>query len=135
MSSYKNFLLLPVFFFVINTTYSQQRKFPTPAYADTITNPLKGDVSSIAEGKKIYTRFCVTCHGNKGKGDGIAAPGLTKPPADHTSDFVQKQKDGALYWIITEGNRPMPTYKSTLTSAQRWQVVNYIRTLAKEKKS
>jgi mono/diheme cytochrome c family protein len=48
---------------------------------------------------------------------------------------VQKQKDGALYWIITEGNRPMPTYKTTLTPIQRWEVVNYIRTLAKEKKS
>jgi mono/diheme cytochrome c family protein len=135
MLPYKNFILLLLLVLIINTTYSQQRKFPTPAYADTITNPLKGDVSSIPEGKRIYTRFCVTCHGNKGKGDGIAAPGLAKPPADHTSDFVQKQKDGALYWIITEGNRPMPTYKTTLTPIQRWEVVNYIRTLAKEKKS
>jgi mono/diheme cytochrome c family protein len=135
MLLYKNFILLLVLALTINTTYSQQRKFPSPAYADTITNPLKGDVTSISEGKQIYTRFCVTCHGNKGKGDGIAAPGLAKPPADHTSDFVQKQKDGALFWIITAGNRPMPTYKTTLTTAQRWQVVNYIRTLAKEKKS
>ena len=135
MLPYKNFILLLALAITINTAYSQQRKFPTPAYADTISNPIKGDVTSIAEGKKIYTRFCVTCHGNKGKGDGIAAPGLAKPPADHTSDFVQKQKDGALFWIITAGNRPMPTYKTTLTTAQRWQVVNYIRTLAKEKKS
>jgi len=135
MLPYKNFILLLALAITINTAYSQQRKFPTPAYADTISNPIKGDVTSIAEGKKIYTRFCVTCHGNKGKGDGIAAPGLAKPPADHTSDFVQKQKDGALFWIITAGNRPMPTYKTTLTTVQRWQVVNYIRTLAKEKKS
>ena len=135
MLPYKNFILLLALAITINTAYSQQRKFPTPAYADTISNPIKGDVTSIAEGKKIYTRFCVTCHGTKGKGDGIAAPGLAKPPADHTSDFVQKQKDGALFWIITAGNRPMPTYKTTLTTVQRWQVVNYIRTLAKEKKS
>jgi mono/diheme cytochrome c family protein len=134
MIPYKNFIALLLFTISLNTTYSQ-RKFPTPAYADTVSNPIKGDISSITEGKKIYTRFCVTCHGNKGKGDGIAAPGLAKPPADHTSDFVQKQRDGALYWIITEGNRPMPTYKTTLTPTQRWEVVNYIRTLAKEKKS
>jgi mono/diheme cytochrome c family protein len=125
--------LLLCFFF--NSASSQSRKFPSPPSADAIINPLKGNAGAIMEGKKIYTLYCVTCHGNKGKGDGIAAPGLSKPPADHTSDFVQKQTDGALFWIITEGNNPMPTYKTTLTETQRWQVVNYVRTLAKPKKN
>jgi|SRR5580765_87459 len=114
--------------------FSQTRKFPAPATADAISNPLKGNAESIVAGKEIYIKYCVTCHGNKGKGDGIAAPGLSKTPADHTSDFVQKQTDGALFWIITQGNTPMPTYKSTLTETQRWQVINYIRTLAKKSK-
>ena len=114
---------------------AQTRKFPSPPYADTIINPLKGNVPATLEGKKIYTQYCVTCHGEKGKGDGIAAPGLPKPPADHTSDFVQNQKDGAIFWIITNGNNPMPTYLKTLTVTQRWQVVNYIRTLAKKPKA
>jgi mono/diheme cytochrome c family protein len=116
-----------------SNTFSQTRKFPSPPSADAIVNPLKGNAEATSEGKKIYTLYCVTCHGSKGKGDGIAAPGLSRPPADHTSDFVQKQTDGALFWIITEGNNPMPTYKTTLTEAQRWQVVNYVRTLAKHK--
>lgn len=115
--------------------HSQTKKFPAPASADAIINPLKGNAAATAEGKKIYIQFCATCHGNKGKGDGIAAPGLSKAPADHTSDFVQKQNDGALFWIITEGNNPMPTYKTALTETQRWQVVNFIRTLAKPKKN
>ena len=111
------------------------KKFPAPGSADAIVNPLKENAAATVEGKKIYIQFCATCHGNKGKGDGIAAPGLPKPPADHTSDFVQKQNDGVLFWIITEGNNPMPTYKTTLTETQRWQVVNFIRTLAKPKKN
>lgn len=126
-------LLLVAIFFVYAA--QAQRKFPSPPAADTISNPLKGNAAATVEGKKIYTQYCVTCHGAKGKGDGIAAPGLPKPPADHTSDFVQNQKDGALYWIITQGNNPMPTYKTTLTSTQRWEIVNYIRTLAKTKKN
>ncbi|MFI5157006.1 MAG: c-type cytochrome, partial [Chitinophagales bacterium] len=119
--------------YLINAV-AQPRKFPSPASADAVANPLKGNAQATLDGKKVYTMYCVTCHGSKGKGDGIAAPGLAKPPADHTSDFVQKQTDGALFWIITEGNSPMPTYKSTLTETQRWQVVNYIRTLAKKPK-
>ena len=115
--------------------FSQGKKFPAPASADAVVNPLKGNAAATAAGKLIYTQYCVTCHGTKGKGDGIAAPGLPKPPADHTSDFVQKQTDGAIFWIITQGNNPMPTYKTTLTETQRWQVVNYIRTLAKPKKN
>jgi mono/diheme cytochrome c family protein len=114
-----------------NNIFSQTRKFPSPASADAYVNPLKGNADATAEGKKVYTQYCVPCHGAKGKGDGIAAPGLSKPPADHTSDFVQKQTDGAIFWIITQGNNPMPTYKTALTDVQRWQLVNYIRTLAK----
>jgi mono/diheme cytochrome c family protein len=125
-------MLLGITAFCFGNVQAQAKKFPSPAYADTIKNPLKGNAASIASGKEIYTKFCVTCHGDKGKGDGIAAPGLPKPPADHTSPFVQSQTDGALFWIITAGNNPMPTYKKTLTSTQRWQVVNYIRTLAKK---
>ena len=128
----KLFLVLTILIFS-NGAFSQTRKFPSPPSADAVTNPFKGNGDATTEGKKIYTLYCVTCHGSKGKGDGIAAPGLSKPPADHTSDFVQKQTDGALFWIITEGNNPMPTYKSTLTETQRWQVVNFIRTLAKHK--
>lgn len=135
MLSYKIFILLPPMLFCFNRVCAQPRKFPTPPSADTMRNPLKENASATLEGKKIYIQYCVACHGSKGKGDGVAAPGLLKPPADHTSDFVQKQKDGALFWIITEGNNPMPTYKTTLTATQRWELVNYIRTLAKQKKS
>jgi mono/diheme cytochrome c family protein len=126
-----------MFFFTAFSTslvYSQEKKFPSPASADTIKNPLKGNVASTSAGKLIYVKYCVTCHGDKGKGDGIAAPGLPKRPADHTGSFVQSQTDGALFWIISIGNNPMPAYKKTLNPTQRWQVVNYIRTLAKTPK-
>ena len=130
----KKLFITLVLCFYFSNAFSQSRKFPSPPSADATINPLKGNGEATIAGKKIYTQYCVTCHGNKGKGDGIAAPGLSKPPADHSSDFVQKQTDGALFWIITAGNNPMPTYKTTLTETQRWQVVNYVRTLAKKPK-
>jgi mono/diheme cytochrome c family protein len=121
------------FFCLLVQVHAQARKFPAPSSADSIANPLKGNGTATLEGQRIYVKYCVTCHGAKGKGDGIAAPGLPKPPADHTSAFVQNQKDGAIYWVITNGNKPMPGYGKTLTIEQRWQVVNFIRTLAKKK--
>ena len=130
----KNLIITLLVCFYFSNTFSQSRKFPSPASANAMINPLKGNAEATSEGKKIYTHYCVTCHGDKGKGNGIAAPGLSRPPADHTSDFVQNQTDGALFWIISQGNNPMPTYKTTLTETQRWQVVNFIRTLTKTKK-
>ena len=126
----KLILIISLLAFSCGSLYSQGKKFPAPASADAIINPVKGNEASLIPGKKLYTQLCVTCHGEKGKGDGIAAPGLSVRPADHTSDFVQRQTDGALFWVISAGYKTMPPYKSALTATQRWQVINYIRTLA-----
>jgi mono/diheme cytochrome c family protein len=104
--------------------------FKAPATADAATNPIKGDAAATALGQRLYKQNCVSCHGDKGKGDGPAAASLAKAPANHTSAAIQKLSDGALFWMITTGNAPMPTYKY-MTETQRWQLVNFIRTLAK----
>lgn len=112
----------------------QMAKFVAPASADAVVNPLKGNAGATAEGKKLYTANCAICHGDKGQGDGAAAAGLSKPPADHSSAAVQKQTDGAIFWKLSTGNNPMPAYNTVYNETQRWQLVNFIRTLAKAKK-
>ena len=37
------------------------------------------------EGKKLYSTYCLGCHGENGKGDGPAAAALPVKPADHTN--------------------------------------------------
>jgi mono/diheme cytochrome c family protein len=98
--------------------------------ADALVNPLKDNAASIADGKKLYVQYCVVCHGDKGKGNGVAAAGLTPKPADHSSQKCQSQTDGAIYWKLTNGRPPMAGYKASLKDEQRWALVNYIRTLA-----
>ncbi len=109
------------------------QSWKAPASADSKLNPLKDNAVATKEGKKLYDQTCVVCHGVKGKGDGVAVPGLTKVPADHSSATVQGQTDGALYWKIENGNPPMPSYKATYLPTQIWELVNYIRTLAAKK--
>ncbi len=110
-------------------------KWETPKAADNIKNPLVADAASLKEAKTLYTTYCTPCHGDKGKGDGVAAAGLTIKPADHSSALVQSNTDGALFWEMTEGHNPMPSYKQVFSEKQRWQLVNYIRTLAKKPKT
>ena len=128
-----------IFFFLVLMLVSfdnkaQTSKWVAPKEADNVKNPLAGNTDILKYAKVIYTTYCSPCHGSKGKGDGVAAAGLATKPADHSSDYVQKQSDGALFWMISQGRNPMPSYKTTLTDNQRWELVNYIRTLAKNSK-
>lgn len=129
----KGSILLAISIAICFVAMAQQKVFTAPASADAMQNPFKDNASATANGKVTYTTYCVPCHGEKGRGDGVAAAGLAKAPADHTSGKVQSQTDGALFWKIYTGNNPMPSYKM-LTQTQIWELVNYIRTLSKSKK-
>lgn len=104
-----------------------------PAEAAGTKNPYAKDAASIQKGSALYLQTCAICHGNKGKGDGIAAAGLPVLPADHTSAKVQNESDGALFWKLSTGRGNMPAYQAVLTDEQRWALVSYIRTLSKKK--
>lgn len=117
------------------TAQSKGSKWEPPKVANDVKNPLASDATSLKEGKTMYTTYCTPCHGDKGKGDGVAAASLSVKPADHSSAVVQNQTDGAIFWEMSEGHNPMPSYKKAFTDRQRWQLVNYIRTLAKKTKN
>ncbi|HXH82552.1 MAG TPA: cytochrome c [Candidatus Tectomicrobia bacterium] len=104
-----------------------QGEWKAPADAKNMKNPVKG----VGSAKKSVETNCASCHGAGGKGDGPAAAALPPPkPADWTSAKVQSQSDGELFWKITNGRGAMPPWKH-LPEKERWEIVNYIRTLKK----
>ena len=120
---------------VEKTIQQKQAAAPTweaPKSADSSKNPLAGNSIAANVGKNLFQTYCITCHGNKGEGDGPSAAGLNPKPADLVSKQVQKQSDGALFWKITTGKPPMLSWKYTLSKKQRWELVDYIRLLAKK---
>jgi len=111
----------------------RQQIWTAPPSANKVINPVASNPKSLAAGKSIYTKNCYDCHGKKGKGDGPKSGDLDKSPKDFTKEQFQKQTDGSLFWKITEGRKPMPSFKKDLTDEQRWQVINYVRTLGTKK--
>lgn len=105
-------------------------EWAVPARAATRKNPVAANETSIALGKNVYERHCLACHGPKGKGDGPAAVNLEKSPGNLADPKLREQGDGALLWKITEGHKPMPTFKLITSDEERWPLVNYIRTFA-----
>jgi mono/diheme cytochrome c family protein len=98
-------------------------------------NPTPADEASIARGKELFTINCQMCHGVTGQGNGTIAPFLIKfKPANLTSDVVQSMSDGSIFLTISNGlEGRMPALNENLTVSERWDVVNYVRTLKLEK--
>jgi len=93
-------------------------------------NPTTADDASIARGKELFTINCQMCHGATAEGNGPIAPFLANKPANLTSAVVQSKSDGSLFLTITNGiTGRMPPLNENLTVSERWDVVNFLRTL------
>ena len=112
-----------------------QEEWKAPARAAKKKNPVAADDKSIARGRAVYARECQACHGDSGRGDGPKARELEKHPGNLADPKMWDQTDGALFWKTTEGKKPMPTFEKLLKDEERWDVVNYTRTLAPKKKT
>jgi len=94
-------------------------------------NPVPVNESTLAAGKATYTDKCENCHGEKGDGKGSDADMYDPAPSNFTdAEMMNEMTDGEIFWKISEGRRPMPSFKNRLTEEERWQVVNYLRTFA-----
>jgi len=96
-------------------------------------NPIPPNSESIAAGKAIYAVHCVPCHGETGKGDGPLGVVLNPRPADLSLHAIPGvHTDAQLYEWITNGfpGSRMPAWKTQLSDTDRWNLVNFIRTLA-----
>ncbi|MBI4589218.1 MAG: cytochrome c [Candidatus Rokubacteria bacterium] len=95
-------------------------------------NPVKGTPESIAKGKALFTIYCTACHGQGGKGDGLVSPKFIPPP-DITHPSIQKARtDGYLQHVIGTGGAVMPAYGEALSPEERWDLVNYLRSIAQK---
>ena len=110
-----------------------------PEDADKTRNPVATTPESIAKGKELYFAKdkgnCVFCHGDTGSGNEQNLPRLRRKPADISNkERMTSMTDGELFWKISRGiTGIMPPGEKRMTEEERWHVVNYIRTLAKDK--
>ena len=123
------FLLGTVFSSLMMADDADKGAWVAPARAAKKKNPIASDAKSIAAGKTVYVAQCLKCHGDAGKGDGPSAKDLNPKPKDLSDPSITDQTDGALFWKITTGRTPMPTFENLIPEDDRWNVINYVRTL------
>jgi copper transport protein len=106
---------------------------PEVGPAMALINPIPPNIDSVTAGGELYQRNCVPCHGVTGQGDGPVGLTLNPPPADltiHTAPGVHP--DGQLFLWISDGfpgASAMPAFRSVISDEDRWNLVNYLRTL------
>ena len=123
---YKTVTVLLIF---MGTTLHAQEKWIAPESSKQIKSPLPNTSESIANGQKTYKALCVACHGDFGKGDGVAAAGLTPKPTNFTTKEFQNQTDGEVFWKLTKGRGVMASYEGMLSKEKRWEIVAYLKSL------
>lgn len=93
-------------------------------------NPVPASPESVEIGKKLYPSQCGLCHGEKGDGKGDLAVELKLEVPDFTTaEWQKKRTDGELNYILTTGHGRMPGQGGRLQEAQKWHLVNFLRTL------
>ena len=95
-------------------------------------NPVKPGPESLAKGKKLYGFDCAMCHGDNGDGKGDMATDI-KNVTDFTNpDALKNRTDSELFNVIRKGKGEMPAEGERGKDDEIWNVVNYIRSLAKK---
>ena len=101
---------------------------------------LGGEIKGYVEkGRQIYKHYCIVCHGEDGKGDGInAKEGMDPLPRDFTDGkekYMVKRTAKEIFDAIYKGGSEieksalMPPFNNTLSELEIWSVAAYIRTL------
>ncbi len=107
------------------------------AAQEALTNPVSASLKSLKNGEVLFGRYCSTCHGPEGMGDGPVAaasgfaPNATGPfplilPINGPVSMARVFSDGHIYTTISLGRGRMPNY-GRIPAMERWDVVNYLR--------
>jgi protein SCO1/2 len=95
-------------------------------------------MGSAGHGREPYARFCATCHGSKGDGDGPLARALVLAPARHSdAAYMAGLSDDYLLRLLREGGAAfgksplMAPWGRNLSDEQLLDIIAFMRTLAR----
>lgn len=112
------FLVIPVF-----TALSQEWVVPADKKGKLSTFSFTAETRKA--GERLYTMNCMSCHGTPGKGNFLAT--LVPQPGDPATDKIQHNLDGEIFYKVSQGRGPMPSFKNSLSATDIWNIVSFIR--------
>jgi mono/diheme cytochrome c family protein len=133
MKNYLNFMAISavaLFTLTLLAFTVPQEKWDVPAEYKNMENEYAGE-DEDGIGEELYAKHCKSCHGKEGYGDGTKSAELETPMRDLSTEEVQAQTDGELFYKGIIGRDEMPNFEKKIRDDEdRWMVVNYLRALA-----
>jgi mono/diheme cytochrome c family protein len=124
-------LLALICIVLVYAAFQRDRPWVVPEEVKKLKNPVAPTESTLKAAREIYTEECAQCHGEQGKGDGPKARLHFPAPADLTDTrHMSAVTDGEIFYQISEGRKPMPSFKNRLTEDQRWGLVLLVRSFS-----
>lgn len=105
--------------------------------AGVVQNPVRADEVSLQRGGVLFDLNCTVCHGTDGRGNGPVTKFWgenARLPADLMAERASLFADDAIYTFISQGIGAMPPLRENLSERQRWDVINYLRSLQAQAK-
>lgn len=97
----------------------------------SLKSPLEETENIVEQGKKIYTNFCIQCHGKEGQGNGAVVTKGGHPAPGAYNGPLKDLPEGKMFHTLTYGKGVMGSHASQLTKIERWKVVAYVKELQK----
>ena len=124
-------LLALICIVLVYAVFQRDKPWVVPEEVKKLKNPLPPSESTLNAARGIYMDECAQCHGEHGKGDGPEATMHSLAPADLTDTrHLNTVADGEIFYQISEGRKPMPSFKKRLTEDQRWGLVLLVRSFS-----
>jgi len=125
-------LLALICIVIVYAAFQRDRPWVVPEEVKKLKNPVPPSESTLKAARRIYTDECAQCHGERGKGDGPEALMHSPAPADLTdAGHMNTVTDGEIFYQISEGRKPMPSFKKRLTEEERWGLVLLVRSFTR----
>lgn len=119
----KRYFLFLVLFFSVSIRLSAQ-EWIVPADEAGKLSPFAFSDSTRQAGEVLYNTNCKSCHGDPAKNNAVK---LVPIPPDPASEQMQKNTDGGMHYKLASGRGLMPSFKNTISSADTWKIVAFIR--------
>lgn len=129
------FLLLSLYFFMgaAQQPAAAPAALVIPPEAVHMTNPVKATPEGKAHAAKMYGYDCAMCHGANGDGKGELAVQQKLEMKDWSNPAaLETRTDGELFYIIKNGDGPMPAEGDRAKTDDLWNMVVLVRSFAKK---
>jgi mono/diheme cytochrome c family protein len=124
-------LVILLIFLSIGLAVFHKTPWKVPLEDKLRKNPFASSDANLSAAKPVYNEYCANCHGDTGKGDGSDAMMYDPSPSDLTdAKHMNSLTDGEIFYQITQGRKPMPSFRKKLTEGQRWQLVILVRSFS-----